>query len=64
MTTWSTHRASAQVPMAPARPLSKPILRAHMTVLARRRFVSRSPLEQRDALAAHLLQKRRSPESH
>jgi len=64
MTVWSTHKASAHSPSVPVRPLGKPILRAHMSVLARRRFVSRCPLEQRDALAADLLQKRRSRQSH
>ena len=64
MTTWLTHKASAHSPTTPVRPSSKPILRAHMSVLARRRFVSRCPSEQRDALAADLLQKRRSPLSH
>lgn len=64
MTVWSIHKASAHTPSAPVRPLSKPILRAHMSVLARRRFVPRCPLEQRDALAADLLQKRRSPKPH
>ncbi len=64
MTTWSMHKASAHSPTTPVRPASKPILRAHMSVMARRRFISRCPVEQRDALAADLLQKRRSPLSH
>jgi len=64
MTAWSLHKASAHTATTPVRSGSKPILRAHMSVLARRRFVPRCPRAQRDALAADLLQKRRSPDAH
>jgi hypothetical protein len=57
------HKAALPIATLPPRSRSKPILRAHMHVLARRLFVARCPLGPRGAAAADLLVKRRSPTS-
>jgi len=58
---WSVQRASVSV--SATRPKTKPILRAHLTALARRTLpAGERPAGSQEALAADILQARRQAE--
>ncbi len=59
MTEGSYHHLGDRLPVGAARPAKKPILRAHMTALARRFYGPELPGGQHRSVAADILRVRR-----